>query len=430
MRESDTRAVAAGRAAAARHGRLPSRRPVLAVMKFLASTVAVVLVSGLLVGGYAVWRLSSNIETVDLVLEEGEEEVAPPPQLGTFEGGFNLLLVGSDKCEKEGGCKDREANLNDVTMLLHVAADQSSAVAVSFPRDLVVPIPSCPREDGSGNNSAMSARPINETLFYGGLTCTVLTVEKLTGVDIPYAGLITFNGVIQMSSAVGGVPVCISGPIRDKYTGLNLPAAGEYPLAGQDALNFLRSRHGVGDGGDLGRISSQQVFLSSLVRTVKSDSTLTDVRKLFGLATAATSNMTLSSSLGDLAHLNTMVAMAMVLKDIPLEKITFVQYPAGSSSTYGGKLAPIKSQATALFDKIRTDQPFLVEGTGVAAEAAPGTTPELPAASQPPVSPAPVSPAPVDPSASAVPVPAVPEVLAGVTGQTAADQTCTKPYSE
>lgn len=395
-------------------------------MTFLASTLAVVLVSGLLVGGYAVWRLSSNIQTVDLVLEEGEKEVAPPPQLGKFEGGFNLLLVGSDRCEVAGGCKDREANLNDVTMLLRVAADQSSAVAVSFPRDLIVPIPSCPREDGSGDNSAMSARPINETLFYGGLACTVLTVEKLTGMDIPYAGLITFNGVIQMTSAVGGVPVCVSGPVRDAAAGgLNLPAAGEYPLAGQDALNFLRSRKGIGDGSDLGRISSQQVFLSSLVRTVKSDSTLTDLPKLFGLATAATSNMTLSSSLGDVTQLNTMVSMAMVLKDIPLEKISFVQYPGAITygGAYPGKVAPNTSQATELFDKIRADQPFLVEGTGLAVEAAPGTAP-TPA----------VSPAPVDPGVSGEPVPspvpAGPEVLDGVTGQTAADQTCTKPFGE
>ncbi|TXN27687.1 LytR family transcriptional regulator, partial [Lacisediminihabitans profunda] len=67
----------------------------------------------------------------------------------------------------------------------------------------------------------------------------------------------------------------------------------------------------VGDGSDLGRISSQQVFLSSLVRTVKSDSTLTDFTKLFGLATAASKNMTLSKNL---SNLNTMVSIALVLK--------------------------------------------------------------------------------------------------------------------
>jgi LCP family protein required for cell wall assembly len=269
----------------------------------------------------------------------------------------------------------------------------------------------------------MSAQPINVTLSYGGLACTVLTVEALTGLDIPYAGLITFNGVISMSTAVGGVPVCINGPLRDAYTGLDLPAAGTYPLEGQQALAFLRSRHGVGDGSDLGRISSQQVFLSSLVRTIKSDSTLTDFPKLFGIAQAATSNMTLSDSL---APLNTQVSMALTLKDIPLERITFVQYPntTGQGGVYAGKVAPIKSQATALFDKIRNDEAFILDsGTGRGSVADPNApapqtrVPSTDVAADPSTNPA----APLDPSA-----PAGPEVLDGVLGQTAAEYTCSK----
>ncbi|MBK0297254.1 LCP family protein, partial [Bacillus sp. S34] len=72
------------------------------------------------------------------------------------------------------------------------------------------------------------------------------------------------------------------------------------------ALAFLRSRHGVGDGSDLGRISSQQVFLSSLLRTVKSNDTLTSPTTLYKLARAAASNMQLSQSLNDVG---TMVQM-------------------------------------------------------------------------------------------------------------------------
>jgi len=403
---------AAGRTSIARHGRLKQSHPFLTLLKFAAAALAVVLVSGVSVGAIAVAQLGNNIETVELAGEK-DDPVVPPPTLGSFEGGFNILIVGSDVCEKEGGCKDRQAELNDVTMLVHVYADQTTAVAVSFPRDLVVPIPSCPKADGSGSYNAMSAQPINNTLAYGGLACTVLTVEKLTGLDIPYAGLITFNGVIGMSNAVGGVPVCVDGPINDKYTGLNLPAAGEYTLQGVDALAFLRTRHGVGDGSDLGRISSQQVFLSSLVRTVKSDSTLTDLGKLFGIATAATSNMKLSNSL---ANLNTMVSMSLVLKNIPLESITFVQYPGttGQGGVYSGKVAPIKAQADALFAKLSADEPFaLSAGTGVGSE----LNPNAPVATPTP-----------DPSGSASPTTPTTEVevLAGVKGQTAAEYTCSK----
>lgn len=246
--------------------------------------------------------------------------------------------------------------LNDLTMLVHVSQDQSNAVAVSIPRDMVVPIPSCPREDGKGSYNSMSAQPIHNTLASGGLPCTVLTVESLAGLKIPFAALITFQGVIQMSTAEGGVPVCINGPLSDKYSGISLPKAGTYMLAGADEPAFLRSRHGVGDGSDLGRISSQRVFLSSLVRTVKSNDTLTNFTKLYGIATAASQNMALSNRL---KNVNTMasLALALVLKGIPLNRITFVQYPGttGVGGVCAGKVAPLTSVATALFAKIKAD---------------------------------------------------------------------------
>lgn len=290
---SDLRPRSRGIDGIARHGRLRQSNPALTVLKFIATALAVVMVSVASVSAIALGQLNGNIKTVALA----GETPGPPPALGSFDGGFNILIVGSDTRAGQGAQFGKDNGvLNDVTMLVHVSADQTNAVAVSIPRDMVVPIPACPREDGKGNYSAMSAQPINNTLAYGGLPCTVLTVNALTGLDVPFAALITFQGVIQMSTAVGGVPVCVNGPLIDKYSGINLPAAGTYTLSGATALAFLRSRHGVGDGSDLGRISSQQVFLSSLVRTVKSNDTLTNFTKLYGIATAATENMTLSNT--------------------------------------------------------------------------------------------------------------------------------------
>jgi LCP family protein required for cell wall assembly len=406
----------------ARHGQLKKSGPWGTIFKFLGIAMVVVLVSGVSLGGIVFSQLATNVQANAVTLV-GETE-GPPPSIGAFEGGFNILIVGSDKCEDPKGCKDREADLNDVTMLLHVSEDQTNAVAVSFPRDMVVPIPSCPREDGKGNNSAMSARPINETLSYGGLACTVLTVEALTGLDIPFAGMITFNGVIEMSNAVGGVDICVSGKVHDKYTGLYLPEAGTYTMLGSDALAFLRSRHGVGDGSDLTRISSQQVYLSSLVRTLKSADTLGDPIKVYGLAQAATKSMSLSNSL---ANLDTMASIALALKDIPLDQVTFVQYPGttGVGGVYEGKVAPIKAKADELFDKIRADEPFTLAAVGdgrgsVVDPNAPVT--ETPAVPDPAAT---VDPnAPVDPA-----VPADPGTVLDVKGQTAADYTCSKPFS-
>jgi LCP family protein required for cell wall assembly len=407
----------------ARHGQLKKSGPLGSILKLVGIALVVVLVSGVSVGGIVFAQLANNV-TANAVTLVGETE-GPPPSIAAFEGGFNILIVGSDMCEDPNGCKDREANLNDVTMLLHVSEDQTNAVAVSFPRDLVVPIPSCPREDGEGSNSAMSARPINETLYYGGLACTVLTVEALTGLDIPFAGLITFNGVIEMSNAVGGVDICVAGKVHDKYTGLYLPEAGTYTMLGSDALAFLRSRHGVGDGSDLTRISSQQVYLSSLVRTLKSADTLGDPLKVYGLAQAATKSMKLSNSL---ANLDTMASIALALKDIPLENVTFVQYPGttGVGGVYEGKVSPIKAKADALFAKIRADEPFTLATVGD--DRGSVVDPNAPVAETPAV---PDPAATVDPNATAAPVtPVTPEAeVLDVKGQTAADYTCSKPFS-
>jgi len=430
------RAAEASGRGVARHGRLRSTGPLGTVGKVLAGALAVVLVSGASVGAIAAYQVRSDLgDGVVLAGAKGKTPVvASPPSIDAYPGGFNVLIVGTDNDadQDEGAFGERDATLNDVNILLHVSADHSNATAVSIPRDMVVPIPACAREDGSGYYAAMSARPMNEAYSYGGLSCVVSTVSELTGLEIPFAGMISFNGVIEMSNAVGGVPVCAATPIKDRYTGLDIPA-GETVLQGEQALQFLRTRHGVGDGSDLGRISSQQVYLSSLLRTVKSADTLTNPTKLYSLARAAASNMTLSDGLTDVT---TMVQIGSALRDLPLDQVNFVQYPGSTegSGVYAGKVQPITSVATTLFDAIRADQPFTLEagseglGASAAGDAAAGdaaaggasAAPETPAPSESGV-PAATDPAATDPAAGA---PAAPEVISGLTGQSAAEQTC------
>lgn len=415
-----------------RHGRLRRSRAVTTILSAVAASLAVVMVSTVSVAAITVAQFNANIDVVDLEVLPGDEERVIPT-VGEWEGGFNVLIVGIDN---EPGQADRSARggatLNDVNILVHVAEDQRSAVAVSIPRDLVVPIPSCPDPDGGRPSNSMSAQPINVAWSYGGLNCVVLTVEALTGLSVPYAGAISFNGVAQLSSAVGGVDVCIDAPIRDRYTGLNLPTAGTHTLVGDTALAFLRTRHGVGDGSDLGRISNQQVYLSSLMRKVQNEGVLTDFTKLYGIAQVATSTMQLSSSL---ASLDTMVSMAQALRSIPTENIVFVQYPNryGTAEPYLGKVQPLTRQADELFDRIRNDEPFTLEegNTGVGSTTNPNApvaepTPEpTPTESRPPKN-GKVEPEPeptVEPTEPATPAPPA-EVLEGVPGQTAADYTC------
>jgi LCP family protein required for cell wall assembly len=396
----------------ARHGRLPHAGALRTLTKILVAAVAVLLVSGTSVAAIAAWDVASSAKKSVALVDKNGKTVQP--QVGAMNGAFNVLLAGSDSGDGNAAYGDRGENLNDVTMLLHVSADHKNATVVSFPRDMYVSIPSCPDPKG-GSFDSMSSQKINNTLTYGGLPCTVLTVEKLTGMTIPYAAVIQFDGVIEMSNAVGGVPVCVAGDIDDPYTGLNL-TAGQHTLQGADALAFLRTRHGVGDGSDLGRISNQQVFLSSLMRTVKSADTLANPGKVYALAKAAVSNMTFSDGFNSVS---TLASMAVALKDINLNKIVFVQYPTHYE---GDGVAPDTDAADQLFTALSNDTPITLTGnTGVGSEAdpnAPGGSTPVPSSSTPSTSSTP------DPNSTDV---ALPD---SVHGQTAGQYTCSKPFSD
>jgi LCP family protein required for cell wall assembly len=392
----------------ARHGRLKRSNPFALVARVIAAALAVVLVSGVSVAAIATFDVAASVQP-SVHLED--ETAGAVPKIGAIDGGVNLLLVGSDSRKGQDpafGGEDETGDLNDVTMLLHISQDHSNASVISFPRDMFVSIPECPDPSG-GTFSSMSSQKINTTLTYGGLACTVLTVEKLTGLKIPFAAEVQFSGVMAMSTAVGGVEVCVAEPIEDEYTNTFL-SAGMHTLQGVDALQFLRTRHGVGDGSDLTRISNQQLFLSSLVRTVKSSETLSDPLKLYSLAKAATANMKLSTSLNSA---DTMVSIALALKNIPLEKVVFVQVPTGS--TQGG-VKPIQPDFDDLFTAVASDKPIQLTGsTGRGATVDPNA-------------PAPADPAPADPVAT--PDPAATDDSVAVlsdstTGQTANEHTCT-----
>lgn len=422
----------------ARHGRLRRHSPVGTVVKVLSGVLAVGLVSSLSVGAIAAKQVTDDLG--DGVAIQGQPAAkAQGTSLSAYKGGFNVLVVGTDNDPTQGTeYGQRDATLNDVNILLHVSADHTNATAVSIPRDLITPIPACQKADGSGSTPASSAAPINDAWGDGGLNCVVQTVQGLTGLDVQYSAAVSFNGVIEMSNAIGGVPVCVAQPIHDRYTGLDLPA-GTTTLQGSEALAFLRSRHGVGDGSDLGRISSQQVFLSSLLRTVKSNDTLTSPTTLYKLARAAASNMQLSQSLNDVG---TMVQMGRALQDLPLSQVNFVQYPGttGGTGVYSGKVQPTTELADALFAKIKADQSFSLgaDSTGIGSESASsvGQADASDAASAPAAgasSSAAPSAASTAPSAastgapsSAASTPA--STIDGLQGQSADQQTCSKAF--
>jgi LCP family protein required for cell wall assembly len=405
----------AGPALPPRHGRMPRHGAWPTYAKIAASVVAVLAVSASAVVAYAAIDLFASVKPpVEL---ESEEILEGVPDIGAMEGGLNFLLVGSDKRPEDGAFGDPEeesAVLNDVTMLLHISQDHSHVEVVSFPRDLIVSVPECPDpEDPADPLPALSESKINEVLSWGGFGCVASTVEQLTGVKIPVGGIVEFYGVAALSTAVGGVEVCVAEPISDDYTGTYLDA-GTHTLSGMDALQFLRTRHGVGDGSDLGRISNQQTFLASLMRTLQSSGTLGDPVKLYSIAKAVLSNMTLSTAMQDPVQL---VSIARALQDIDLSKIAFVQYP--TAYTEGFSAVVPSDSAAVLNAALQADRPVAIDpnatsGSDFGTETDPNAQPAQPE-----------TPATVDPSATPGPDAPIAEPLPGdVTGQTAAEVRC------
>ena len=389
-------------------------------LKGTALALAVVLVSGVSLGGIYVWQLGAKVGDNALDISNGTEGPADAQSgIDPFTGGFTVLAVGADNAMGQSEAYgERGSVLNDVNILVHVSADHTSAVVMSLPRDLVIPQPACVDPETGEEFDEVYAHPLNDAFGGGGLGCVKATIEELTGMSIPYAALFTFEGTVAMSDAVGGVPICLDSAINDPSSGLDLPA-GVTTVSGQQALAYLRSRDGVGSGSDLSRITSQQAYMSSLMRVMKSNETLTDVSKVLGLANAAAENVSLSDSL---ASITTMARMALTLKDLDLDKLYFVQYPTGEDPDNPNKVVPSTDLAERLIAKILADEPFVLD------DAALGEDVVLnPAAPTTPVEPAPAedSPAPI---ATEVPLgtetPAAPEVLEGLRGQTGNQQTC------
>jgi LCP family protein required for cell wall assembly len=395
-----------------RHGRLPKRGAASTYLKLAASVIGVLAVTAASVVAYAAVDLVQSVEPGTEL--ESEHLLDGVPDIGAMEGGLNFLLVGSDKRPESGAFGDPEeesAELNDVTMLAHISQDHSHVEVVSFPRDMIVPVPECADpEDPEGEPlSSMSGVKINTVLGHGGIGCVAKTVEGLTGVQIPVGGVVQFDGVAALSTAVGGVEVCVAERIDDDYAGLHLDA-GTHSLAGYDALAFLRSRHGVGDGSDLGRISNQQIFLASLMRTVQSNGTLGDPVKLYSIAKAATSNMSLSPTLQDPTKL---VSIARALQDVDLSKVAFIQYPTGYNDDRTAVL-PAES-AEQLNADLQADRPVTIDPNATSGSEF-GTVAD-------PTAPVPDPAAPADPAASVDPD--APVVLPDdVTGQSAAEVRC------
>ncbi|MEU7583319.1 LCP family protein [Streptomyces sp. NPDC041068] len=324
------------------------------VMVWTGGTLAFLLVAGC-TGGYLYYQhLNDNITSID---DDGA---------GT--GGFskdraiNILVMGTDKRSGSGnkGYGDEgSVGHADTTILLHVSKDRTNATALSIPRDMITDIPDCPTTMKDGTKKTIPGSQnvrFNESLgqYERTPSCTMRTVTEITGIKLDHFMVADFNAVKTLSSAVGGVDVCLAKDIDDPKSHLKL-SKGKHTIEGEEALAFVRTRHTVGNGGDLSRIELQQQFLSSLMRKLKSSDTLTDPTKMIDLAEAGTKALTVDSKIADIMKLKD---LGMELGKLDMKNLSFATLPVKDNPAEKVPITVVLDppKADPLFAMMRADE--------------------------------------------------------------------------
>ncbi|MFJ9175620.1 LCP family protein [Streptomyces sp. NPDC102360] len=312
--------------------------------------VLLVLVLGL--GGTAYWlydNLNGNIDGVDLDKAIGGDR---PEKLPT--SGQNILVLGSDSRSganaKLGTGKVAGAR-SDTAMVLHIPEGRSRATAVSIPRDTLVTRPGCTKADGTKTPSADRVM-FNSVYSLAGPACVVKTVEAMSGVRMDHFVEIDFAGFKGLVDAIGGVNVTVDKAIHDKSSGLDL-AAGTHKLDGTQSLAFVRTRHGVGDGSDLGRIGLQQQFMIALLGEIKQQDLLGSPTKTYKIANSLTESLTTDDGLASLTKLAT---FGRSMQGVDPASMETIMLPVAYDKADPNRVVAAQPQADTLWKAIRGDR--------------------------------------------------------------------------
>lgn len=314
-------------------------------------------------GGWAVLNgVGASLDRVDAI--------GGGPDRPADDGASTFLVVGTDERAgiPESTLKDvlhaggESCHCTDTMMVVQLSADRGRATVVSVPRDSYVDIPAH-QDPATGRQVAAAKGKINAAYGMGGAPLAVRTVEQNTGLRIDHYVEVNFLAFVSTVDALGGVEVCTPKPLKDDYSGLDLPA-GTTRLDGAGALRYVRARH-VDGSSDLGRMHRQQKFLAQLLRRAASGGTLLDPAKLTGVLDTVLRSVKVDKGLGNAELLD----FAGRLKDLSASDADFATVPLSEVDHqvpgWGSTVLWDEKGAAALFEAVRAGRPL----TGAAAAA-------------------------------------------------------------
>ncbi|MCV7259362.1 LCP family protein [Mycobacterium shimoidei] len=279
--------------------------------------VALVSVLAVLATGAGWWVAHGVLGGVTVSQALGSDD---PHSAG---GAMNILLIGLDSRKDQDGNElpwavlkhlhagdsdDGGYNTNTL-ILVHVGTDDKVS-AFSIPRDDYVRFTGVPgydhikikeaygltkayTEEKLMDKGVSDQKELETKGREAGRSATLRAVRNLTGVPIDYFAEINLAGFYDLTQSLGGVQVCLKHAVYDPYSGADFPA-GRQTLNAEQALSFVRQRHGL-ENGDLDRTHRQQAFLSSVVRQLQDSGTFTDLSKLKSLMAVARKDVVLSA---------------------------------------------------------------------------------------------------------------------------------------
>ncbi|WP_258004254.1 LCP family protein [Gardnerella vaginalis] len=278
---------------------------------------------------------------------------------------ITFLLLGQDTREGKNNnfAHDGETDnhQSDTAMVVQISADRSYVNIVSIPRDSMVNAPEC--DTTRGRIPAREHVMFNSIFAYGyaqggdlssAASCSLKTVNSLTGLDIDNFIVADFNGLSEMINAIGGVDLCIPVTTHDVYTGVTLKR-GMRHLNGVTATQYARMRHdSASDGSDIMRTTRQQYLIKQLVHQALSKNLLTESGQLYQLAKSALNSLNISSGLANPA---TLVGLAMSLHKLDTSHIYARTIPIVADPSNPNRVV-WDASAQEVWEKMRENRPL------------------------------------------------------------------------
>ncbi len=166
----------------------------------------------------------------------------------------NVLLLGSNH------------GMTDTIMLVSYDLKNQHVDLISIPRDTYYPRP------GYNDPASKKINAIYNKEKVIGVATAVS--ETLLGMPIHYYAMVDYEGIGKIVDAMGGVPMDIpfhmtyNDPYDKPPLHIDIPK-GPQVLDGEQAVKFLRYRHGYPEG-DIGRVKAQQTFMKSAFKQMLS----------------------------------------------------------------------------------------------------------------------------------------------------------------